>query len=183
MQKNKKEIRQKFIETRNSIKGRTIEEKKIYSNLNKLINCSGPLVSLYYPTRSEVSLIKYAMEMQNKDIKIALPVIIKKESHLVFRLWRKKETLKEDKYKIFIPDNFIYVEPKILLVPMVAFDKEKNRLGYGGGYYDRTITFLEKNNKILTIGVAFDQQEAKYIPSMNFDKKMDVIVTQSRIII
>ena len=121
--------------------------------------------------------------MQNKDIKIALPVIIKKKSYLVFRLWRKNEKLVEDKFKIFIPDNYIHVEPKILLVPMVAFDKEKNRLGYGGGYYDRTITFLEKNNKILTIGVAFDQQESKYIPSMNFDKKMDVMVTQSRIII
>ena len=81
------------------------------------------------------------------------------------------------------PSINVYSTPKILLVPMLAFDKSKNRLGYGGGYYDRTISFLEKKNKILKFGVAFDEQEIKKVPTMRFDKKMDLILTPTKIII
>ena len=63
------------------------------------------------------------------------------------------------------------------------WDKNKYRLGYGGGYYDRTISFLEKNSNILKFGVAFDEQEIKKVPTMRFDKKMDLILTPTKIII
>ena len=81
------------------------------------------------------------------------------------------------------PSIKFYATPKILIVPMLAFDKNKDRLGYGGGYYDRTISFLEKNSKILKFGVAFDEQEIKKVPTMSFDKKMDLILTPTKIII
>ena len=63
---------------------------------------------------------------------------------------------------------------------MVAFDIKKNRIGYGGGYYDRTISFLKNKRKIFTIGVAFDEQEIEKVPIMEFDKKLDLIITPTR---
>jgi 5-formyltetrahydrofolate cyclo-ligase len=72
--------------------------------------------------------------------------------------------------------------PRVLIVPLVAFDSNKNRLGYGGGYYDRTISFLEKKGEVFKIGVGFDEQEVKNLPFYQYDKKLDVVVTPSRLI-
>ena len=81
------------------------------------------------------------------------------------------------------PDTEIFVTPNIILVPMVGFDLYKNRIGYGGGYYDRTIEHLEKKNEILKLGVAFDEQEIMKIPNEKYYKKLDIIVTPTRLII
>ena len=97
------------------------------------------------------------------------PVINKINSPLLFKEWKADDKLISGKYGIMIPS--IKHNSKILIVP-IAFDKNKDRLGYGGGYYDRTISFLEKNSKILKFGAAFDEQEIKKVPTMSFDKKM-----------
>ena len=102
---------------------------------------------------------------------------------MLFKEWKADDKLIQGKYGIMTPSIKIYTTPKILIVPMLAFDKNKDRLGYGGGYYDRTISFLEKNSKILKFGVAFDEQEIKKVPTMSFDKKMDLILTPTKIII
>ena len=81
------------------------------------------------------------------------------------------------------PDTEIKVIPNIILVPLVGFDLCKNRLGYGGGYYDRTIEYLEKKNEVLKIGVAFDEQEIVKIPNEKYDKRLDIIATPTRLII
>ena len=75
-----------------------------------------------------------------------------------------------------------FIEPSLLLIPLIAFDLKKNRIGYGGGYYDRTISFLEKKRNIITIGVAFDEQQIEKVPTMQYDKKLNYIITQTRII-
>ena len=69
-----------------------------------------------------------------------------------------------------------------LLIPLVAFDKNLNRLGYGGGYYDRIIKFLKKKKKIITIGLAFDFQKFNSLPISKFDQKLDYIVTNKNIL-
>ena len=74
------------------------------------------------------------------------------------------------------------VFPDVLIVPLVAFDKNKFRLGYGGGYYDRYITKILKKKKILTIGLAFSFQKLKKIPINKFDQKLDYILTDKDII-
>ena len=74
------------------------------------------------------------------------------------------------------------VHPDILLVPLVAFDKNLNRMGYGGGYYDRLIESLKKKKKIITIGLAFDFQELDTIPISKYDQKLNYIVTNKNIL-
>ena len=116
------------------------------------------------------------------DYNLALPFIFKKKSHLLFKNLNLDSELVFDKFKIKVPKNNCFIVPRILIVPLVAFDSNKNRLGYGGGYYDRTISFLEKKGEVFKIGVGFDEQEVKNLPFYQYDKKLDLVVTPSRLI-
>jgi len=99
-----------------------------------------------------------------------------------FHRWSLLESLKINKYGIPEPviENIVY--PDILLIPLVAFDKNLNRLGYGGGYYDRLITKLSKKKKILKIGLAFSFQKVDKVPTNKYDQKLDYIVTERNIL-
>ena len=87
-----------------------------------------------------------------------------------------------NKYGIPEPDDGRVVYPDILLVPLVAFDKKLNRLGYGAGFYDRLIKSLKKRKNIITVGLAFDFQEVYLIPTSRHDQKLDYIVTNKKIL-
>ena len=87
-----------------------------------------------------------------------------------------------NKYGIPEPNSRKVVHPDILLVPVVAFDKKLNRLGYGAGYYDRAIERLKKRKKIISIGLAFDFQEFSSIPISSYDQKLDYIFTNRKIL-
>ena len=87
--------------------------------------------------------------------------------------------MKEGKFNINEPNNNLLEEPSKILVPLLAFDKNNYRLGYGGGFYDRTIAYLEKRKKITTIGIGFDDQKIDDLPRMKFDKKLDLVITEN----
>ena len=99
-----------------------------------------------------------------------------------FYLWSFSEPLKINKYGIPEPESTNIVYPDILLIPLVAFDKNLNRLGYGGGYYDRLIKKLSKKKNIIKIGLAFSIQEIDKVPINMYDQKLDYIVTNKHII-
>ena len=115
---------------------------------------------------------------KQKGFKISLPVIGSKFD-MNFYFWNLNDPLHVNKYGIPEPKSKIKVIPSILLIPMVAFDKKLNRLGYGGGYYDRFLKKYEKN--IIKIGLAISCQEVKKLPSNSFDKKMDYILTEKKL--
>ena len=175
-------LRKKFLKKRSLISNRFLKEEKINQNLCDIFSSINLVTSLYYSVRFEVNLKKISNFMHANKRKVVLPIIINKKSHLLFREWRRDDELKKDFYDIMVPKNGYFLEPKVLLIPMLAFDLNKNRLGYGGGFYDRTISFLENKNKILKFGIAFDEQESTIIPVDKNDKKMDAIITQTRII-
>ena len=91
--------------------------------------------------------------------------------------WSTKEPLSINKYGIPEPISNKVNYPGILLVPLVAFDKNFNRIGYGGGFYDRYIKKIKKNKKIITIGLAYSFQKVKKIPTNKNDVKLDYILT------
>ena len=95
-----------------------------------------------------------------------------------FHPWSSKDPLIINKYGIPEPISKEIKYPDILLVPMVAFDKNFNRVGYGGGFYDRYIKKLKKIKKIITIGIAYSFQKVKKIPIGKNDIKLDFIVTE-----
>ena len=95
-----------------------------------------------------------------------------------FYSWSTNNPLVINKYGIPEPVSNKIVYPDILLVPLVAFDKKLNRIGYGGGFYDRYLKRLKKIKKIITIGLAYSFQEVKKIPINDYDIKLDFIITE-----
>ena len=99
-----------------------------------------------------------------------------------FYKWSFFDPLKVNKYGIPEPEKKYMVYPDILLIPLLAFDKNLNRLGYGGGYYDRLIKRLSKKKKILKIGLALSIQKIDKVPINSYDQKLDYVVTNKYII-
>ena len=99
-----------------------------------------------------------------------------------FFMWSKNDPLKINKYGIPEPISKKKVYPDLIFVPLVAYDKNLNRLGYGGGFYDRYIEKIKKIKKVTKIGLSFSFQKLKKIPINKHDKKLDFIITDKEII-
>ena len=99
-----------------------------------------------------------------------------------FYKWAFPDPLKINKYGIPEPEAKNIVYPDVILIPLVAFDKNLNRLGYGGGYYDRLIKKLSKKKKIIKIGLAFQAQKINQVPTNIHDQKLDYIVTNKNVV-
>ena len=178
----KSNLRNKILKVRknNSKKSIKINPSNIYSYLYKK-NCNLKIVGGYYPTNYEIDDLEILNYFFNKGSTISLPKIEKK-NHMQFYKWFKKYPLLINKYGIPEPKGTNRVYPDILFVPLVAFDKELNRLGYGGGFYDRYIEKISKIKKIVKVGLAFSFQKLKTIPSDKHDKKLDIIITEKDIV-
>ena len=117
-----------------------------------------------------------------KNLVTSLPVITPKGAMKFFK-WKLLEPLKVNNYGFLEPTtNTKTVSPDLILVPLVAYDRFRNRLGYGKGYYDRFLgKYLKKHKNILTIGIAFSFQKYKKIPTSKHDVKLDYILTEKGI--
>ena len=134
------------------------------------------IVGGYYPVNFEVDDLELLKKFKKKNFDISLPVI-KKNFQIDFYKWSFSDPLNINKYGIPEPETKNIVYPDILLIPLVAFDKNLNRLGYGGGYYDRLIKKLSKKKKIIKIGLALSVQKINKVPTNVYDQKLDFIVT------
>ena len=151
--------------------------KDILKKFNLLKNKK---IGAYFPINYEIDCLEILKQLEKSGHKISLP-ITKKGNKMDFFEWSLKEPLLIGKIGIPEPYSKKKVYPEILLVPLVAFNKYKFRLGYGGGYYDRYIQKIKKIKKILTIGVAFSFQEVRKLPINEHDKKLDYIFTENYI--
>lgn len=131
----------------------------------------------YLPIRSEIDPLG-SMEEAAAHGPVAVPVIDGKDLPLKFSRWEPGCALKEGPFKVSIPAVEDYLEPEILIVPMVAFTRQGARLGYGGGFYDRTLAMLRAKRATLAIGFAFAAQEADSLPLEATDEILDMIVTE-----
>ena len=174
---NKSDIRKKILKIRkkNSFKNYKINFKNVLTFLkrNKPTN---RIVGGYYPYNHEIDDIEILEKLENLNYHISLPKIKKKNEMNFFR-WSTKEPLEINKFGIPEPSSNKIMYPSILLVPLVAFDKHFNRIGYGGGFYDRYIKKNRENKKIITIGLAYSFQKVKKVPVNNYDIKLDFVVT------
>ena len=151
--------------------------KNILKKFNLLKNKK---IGAYFPINYEIDCLEILKQLEKSGHKISLP-ITKKGNKMDFFEWSFKEPLLIGKIGIPEPYSKKKVYPEILLVPLVAFNKYKSRLGYGGGYYDRYIQKIKNIKKILTIGVAFSFQEVRKLPINEHDKKLDYIFTENYI--
>jgi 5-formyltetrahydrofolate cyclo-ligase len=178
----KSKLRKKILKAREKI-----NKSNIQINFNQLIKIlkkekiNKKTVGGYYPVNFEVDDLPLLRKFEKNRFNISLPVI-KKNFQMDFYKWSFSDPLKINKYGIPEPEIKNIVYPDILLIPLVAFDKNLNRLGYGGGYYDRLITKLSKKKKIMKIGLAFPFQKIDRVPINAYDQKLDYIVTNKHII-
>jgi len=179
---NKSKIRSKILKFRkkNSNKNFKIDIDKFFSFLKlkkyNLKNFGG-----YYPSNYEIDDLKILNFLEKKNYNISLP-IIRKNNQMDFFMWSSKDPLKINKYGIPEPVLSKICYPEILFVPLVGYDNDLNRLGYGGGFYDRYIDKIEKNKKIIKIGFAYSSQKIKKVPISHHDKKLDFIITEKGIL-
>ncbi len=178
----KKILRQKILRLRKLKydKNFSIKISKIYKILKKH-KYNNPSIGGYIEVNYEIKCIEVLKELEKKKFKISLPKI-KKNSQMEFSRWSFKYPLVLNSFGIPEPKENNFILPDILLVPIVAFDKDKYRIGYGGGYYDRYIEKVKKKKKILTIGFAFSFQQINKVPTNLYDKKLDYIITEKKII-
>ncbi len=178
----KSKIRNKIL------KIREINNKKdIQINLNHIVEIfkkekiRKKIIGGYYPVNHEVNDLQLLKELKENKFNISLPVI-KKDFQMDFYKWSFSDPLKINKYGIPEPETKNILYPDVILVPLVAFDKNLNRLGYGGGYYDRLIKKLSKKKRIIKIGLAFSFQKIDKVPINVYDQKLDYIVTNKYIV-
>jgi 5-formyltetrahydrofolate cyclo-ligase len=136
------------------------------------------VVGFYWPFKGEYDVRTIARQLHAMGARLALPVVVEKNRPLVFRTWTPDAKLVPGIWNIPVPADGAEVEPDALLVPLVGFDAARFRLGYGGGYYDRTLASLRR--KPLTIGVGFELSVLATIHPQPHDIPMDAIVTEAR---
>ena len=145
-------------------------------------------VGLYYPIHNEISPFGFIKYLNFNNFKLTLPIVRAQSKNLLFIEWNLKEKLQKGKLGNLEPlyNGFNYL-PQLIIVPMLMFDKNLNRLGYGGGYYDKSINELKKHfagekKDFVTIGLAYSIQETKSIPHEAHDERLDFVITEKKLL-
>ena len=179
---NKSKLRSKILNLRkkNFYKKLNVDPYRIYRFLKKnKINLKN--VGGYYPCNHEIDDLNVLHFLRNKESNISLPIITE-NNQMDFFEFTNIAPLKINKYGIAEPISARKIYPDLIFVPLVAYDDDLNRLGYGGGFYDRYLEKISKIKKIFKIGLGFSYQKIKKIPINKYDKKLDLIVTEKKII-
>ena len=134
-------------------------------------------LGIYWPHRGEISIFRLVQRSLAEGGEVSLPVIVERRGPLQFRAWKPGEPLSTGVHDIPFPRDGAVVQPDTLIIPLVGFDEACHRLGYGGGYYDRTLA--KAKIKPLTIGIGFEFMRLASIQPLAHDIPMDVIVTEA----
>jgi 5-formyltetrahydrofolate cyclo-ligase len=140
-------------------------------------------VGLYIPINDEIDCHLLTLALHYHEFITALPCVIGPQRPLIFRAWTPRDKLITGAYNIPEPSQRLpEVIPDIIFLPVVAFDRAGYRLGYGAGFYDRTLRALETVKPPLTIGIAYSGQEVEDIMPQDHDVRLDLILTEKEII-
>lgn len=157
-----------------------VAQKKLTEFISEQIPNTKYIAS-YCPIQSEIDPTGAARKLATLGYPLCLPVVCSKNQPLKFRAWKLNEKLVKGEYGVSIPESGDWVIPGLIIVPLLAYDEEGYRLGYGGGYYDRTLEQLKKENKVLAVGFAFSGQFFQDIPKNDYDHKLDALVSEKGI--
>ena len=153
----------------------------IINNLSKKIDLpKKKIIGGYFPINFEFDCLQILKKFYYNGYSLSLP-IIKKNHQMDFYKWSPNDPLTISSFGIPQPLKLKKVYPDIIFVPIVAFDKYRNRIGYGGGFYDRYLKKVSQIKKCRTIGLAFSHQKVNKINVEKFDRKLDLILTEELI--
>ncbi|NNF80762.1 MAG: 5-formyltetrahydrofolate cyclo-ligase [Rhizobiales bacterium] len=142
---------------------------------------TGPaVVSGFYPYKSEIDLLGLLRRLSGEGRTTCLPIVLKAGQPLLFKAWAPGEATEPGAWDIPIPvASAQTVEPDIMLVPLLSFDRAGYRLGYGGGFYDRTIEMFRGNKQLTAVGVAYAAQEVEEVVRGKHDQPLDWVLTET----
>lgn len=172
----KRQLRQKMSLLRKSLPSLQLAP----SLSNKILPFQASrIVAGYWPMAQEIDVRPLLFSALEQGKKCVLPVVVRQNAPLVFRQWQSGDALEEGLHRTVHPfaDQPV-LQPDLIFVPLLAFDQMGGRLGFGGGYYDRTMATLES----VRVGVAYDEQEVDRVPMDSFDQRLDWIVTPTQVI-
>ena len=176
----KKKVRKEaFINRHNAFVADIGNSASLLSSV--LAGYRGVPIAGYLPIKTEIDPLS-AMEEVSAHSVVGVPVIQGNSKPLKFSRWEPGCHLKKGPFDVQIPVNSYYFVPEVLIIPMVGFDRDGGRLGYGGGFYDRTLEHLRSRYATLAIGFAYSQQEFENLPLEATDQKLDIIITEREII-
>lgn len=186
IQELKKRLREKATSIRGEISNEVAAEAAdaiAASFLRTWAPRRSKVIAAFWPIKSEINIRPLIEKLHRAGCEIVLPEVVASSKVLLFRKWTPEAQMTKGSYKTSVlTANAAVKEPDWILVPLLAFDSERFRLGYGGGYYDATLSELAKKREIFTIGVAYDVQEFDAVPKESSDFRLDAILTEKRVI-
>jgi 5-formyltetrahydrofolate cyclo-ligase len=177
----KAELRRDAIARRDALPAETraAAAEKLASRPFPLAIAPGAVVSGFMPLNSEINPLPLMRRLSANGARLALPVIAGRGKPLTMRSWKLGDELGRGQWNIREPKpEATEVEPDILLVPLLAFDRTGHRIGYGAGYYDMTIAGLRARKPIIAIGLSFAAQEVPAVPAIPRDARLDLVLTE-----
>ncbi|MBP0438046.1 5-formyltetrahydrofolate cyclo-ligase [Tianweitania sediminis] len=174
----RKAERRRLIAERMAVEAdeRTLRSSRLADRLDEAIGeVSEQIVSSYWPFRGEPDLRNWAIRVIERGGRIALPLVIKKDAPLEFRIWVPGDPLERGVWNILVPSHGPAVLPDIVIAPVVGFDAANYRLGHGGGFFDRTLASMPRMPR--RIGIGFASARIPTIYPQPHDVPMDMIVT------
>jgi 5-formyltetrahydrofolate cyclo-ligase len=182
-------IPDELIEAKRAIRSRMLAERETWAPasgralgehvLREIPPPDGAVVSGFWPIGHEIDIRPLLQSLHERGHAIVLPETPKLGNPLIFRLWRPGDVMLPEKFGTFRPDGPIAV-PDFLLVPLLTFDRRGYRVGYGAGYYDRTLAALPGRFRL---GVAYAASELDEVPAGPYDEKLDAVATERGVIV
>lgn len=142
----------------------------------------GDAVSGYWPMRDEMDIRGLLARLHGEGMICALPVVAAKDRPLIFRRWRPDDALEGGAFGLSEPSSDkADIDPRVILVPLLAVDASGNRLGYGAGYYDRTLAERRAQGPVVAVGIGFEAQRVAALPVDGYDQRLDWLVTEQSV--
>ena len=146
-------------------------------------NVQNKIIASYWPIGAEIDCRPAMAALHARGLALCLPVAGQRGDRLIFRRWAPGQELDQGPFGTFHPQaSAASAEPDILLVPLLAFDGQGNRLGYGAAFYDRTLNVLRSQGSVSAWGIGFDEQEVGQVPADPYDAKLDGMITDKRVL-
>jgi len=181
----KAELRREAMARRDALspEARQAAAEAIAARKFPLAIAPGVIVSGFMPLKSEINPLPLMRKLAGQGARLALPVVAGRGKPLVMREWVFSELLIAGVWGIREPQpEAAVVDPDILLVPLLAFDRAGHRIGYGAGYYDLTLAQLRARKLVIAAGLAFAIQEIAAIPATPRDARLDLVLTEREVI-
>ena len=143
---------------------------------------AGTVVAGYWPMREEINLVPLLKRLHQEGKRVVLPAIAERNEPLRFRNWEPDLDLESGPYgTLHPPAPMGEARPDVVLVPLLAFDDDGYRLGYGAGFYDRTLSALRAEGTVLAVGIGYESQRTPPLPRSGTDERLDWVVTENAV--